>query len=83
MENNKQIKFQKIKSENKDIKFDTQELFNQPYINDLTQLLKTHQTIPTHTPKKLIDCFYLYWDGSTTYELYLYINNTWKKVILS
>ena len=56
---------------------------NDLYVRDLFQLLTTHSTIPTHTPKKLIDCFYLYWDGSTTYELYIYINNAWKKATLS
>jgi hypothetical protein len=81
MEN--KIKVQNIKSENKQIIFDSQEMFNQEYINDLMQLLKTNTAVPTHTPRKLIDCIYLYWDGSTTYELYLYINNTWKRVTLS
>lgn len=81
MEN--KIKTQKINTENKQIKFDTQDLFNQEYINDLTQMLKTNTSIPTHTPKKFIDCFYLYWDSSTTYELYIYINNSWKKITLS
>jgi len=56
---------------------------NDLYVRDLFQLLTTNRTVPTHTPKKLIDCFYLYWDGSTTYELYLYINNSWKKVSLT
>lgn len=80
MEN--KIKIQKIETENKPIVFSTQEMFNQEYINDLTGLLKTNLTIPTHTPKKFIDCFYLYWDGSTTYELYIYISNSWKKTSL-
>lgn len=81
MEN--KIKIQKIETENKPIVFSTQEMFNQEYINDLTGLLKTNLTIPTHTPKKFIDCFYLYWDGSTTYELYIYISNSWKKTSLT
>lgn len=77
------MKIQKIDTENKPIVFSTQEMFNQEYINDLTGLLKTNLTIPTHTPKKFIDCFYLYWDGSTTYELYIYISNSWKKTSLT
>lgn len=59
------------------------EIVNNRYIKDLSSLLKTNTTIPTHTPKKFIDSFWLYWDESTTYELYIYINNTWKKVVLS
>ena len=83
METIKQPKVNKQKFSDGDILFDNQELFNQAHINDLTQLLKTNTSIPTHTPKKFIDSFYLYWDESTTYELYIYINNTWKKVALS
>ena len=78
-------KFKPIKleiTENKPIQFDTQLLFNQSYINDLTQLLKTNSTVPTNTPKKFIDCFYLYKNG-TTFKLYVYIDNTWKSVTLS
>lgn len=69
-------------TENKPIIFDTQTMFNQEYINDLTQLLKTNSTVPVNTPRKFIDCFYLYKNGAT-YELYLYIDNSWKKVTLS
>ena len=65
------------------VEFDTQGSFNQVYINDLLKNLKTNTSLPTMTPKKFIDCFYLYWDGSTTYELYVYINNSWKKVTLA
>lgn len=80
---NNKIKLNKIETKNEPIRFDTQEIFNQEYINDLTKLLKTNLIVPTHTPKKFIDCFYLYWDGSTTYELYIYINNSWKKTSLA
>jgi len=84
MENKqKTLKIQDIKTENKPIMFDTQQMFNQEYINDLTGLLKTNLTIPTHTPRKFIDCFYLYFDGTSIYELYIWINNSWKKVTLS
>lgn len=77
-----EIKNEEIKSENKEIIFETQELFNQSYINDLTKLIKTNSTVPTHIPRKFIDCFHLYYDGTTTYELYIYINNSWKKCVL-
>ncbi len=80
---NNKIKLNKIETKNEPIRFETQEIFNQDYINDLTRLLKTNLTVPTHIPKKFIDCFYLYWDGSTTYELYIYINNSWKKTSLA
>ena len=78
-----EIKLNQVTTEYDYLTFDTQTEFNQVYINDLVKLLKTHSTIPTHTPKKLLDCIYLYYDGDTTYELYLYISNTWKKVTLS
>jgi len=84
MENKtKSIKPESQTTEFKPIEFDTQQLFNQTYINDLTNLLKTNLSVPTYIPKKFIDCFYLYWDGSTTYELYIYINNSWKKTSLT
>lgn len=77
------MEIKEIKTKINNVVFDTQSQFNQQYINDLTKIIKTNTTVPTHTPKKFIDCFYLYWDGSTTYELYLYISNSWKKVTLS
>ena len=83
METIKQPKVNKQKFSDGGIKFDNQSEFNQSYINDLRDVIKTNTSIPTHTPKKFIDCIYLYWDGTTTYELYIYINNTWKKVALS
>lgn len=79
---NKEIKIQEVKEEIKPIVFDTQNMFNQKYINDLIGLLRTNTSLPVNTPKKFLDCFYLYWDGSTTYELYIYINNSWKKITL-
>jgi hypothetical protein len=59
------------------------EFKNERKVDDLLKLLKTNSTIPTHTPKKFVDCFWLYYDGATTYELYVYINNEWKKAALS
>jgi hypothetical protein len=59
------------------------EFKNERKVDDLLKLLKTNSTIPTHTPKKFVDCFWLYYDGATTYELYVYINNEWKKATLS
>lgn len=55
---------------------------NQIYINDLKSLLKVNTNVPTRTPKKLLDCFYLYKTGSD-YYLYIFIDNTWKKTILT
>ena len=78
---NKTIK--PVIQENKPIQFDNQGIFNQEYINDLTRLLKTNLSVPTYIPRKFIDCFYLYWDRSTTYKLYIYINNSWKSTTLS
>jgi hypothetical protein len=63
--------------------FETQEDFNQSYIDDLLKTLKTNSTVPSYVPKKFIDCIYLYFDGATDYRLYVYINNTWKYVTLS
>lgn len=76
------IKIEEVNSENKEIVFDTQEFFNQNFINDLTKIIKTNSAVPSYIPKKFIDCFYLYFDGATTYELYVYINNSWKKCVL-
>ena len=59
-----------ISQENKDRE-------NQRYLDDLKRVMKTHSTIPTHEPKKLLDCIWLYKDGAT-YRLYIYINNEWK-----
>jgi len=50
---------------------------------ELREILKTNSETPTHTPNKFIDCFYLYYDGSTTYRLYIYINQEWKYINLS
>lgn len=60
-----------------------EDLSNQFYIDDLKRLIKTNSTVPTHTPKKFLDCFWFYWDGTTTYRLYIYINNEWKYTTLS
>jgi len=68
---------------NIDISQEQRDGANQVYINDLTRVLKTNSSVPTHSPKKLLDCFYLYYDGSTTYRLYVYINNEWKYTNLS
>lgn len=56
---------------------------NQIFTKDLKDVLKTHSTLPTYTPKMFIDSFYLYFDGTTTYRLYIYINNEWKYTTLS
>ena len=53
------------------------------FLDDLRSLFKTHSSIPTHTPKKLIDCIYFYHDNASTYRIYVYLNNEWKYSNLS
>jgi hypothetical protein len=65
-----------------EIKFDSQENFNQSLIDGLTKIIKDSSIEPTHKPTKILDQFYFYKNG-TTYRLYIYINNTWKYVTLS
>lgn len=77
-----EIKPQEVNTPNNPIIFDTQALFNQVYINDLSRLLKTNSTVPTYIPKKLLSCFYLYKSGAD-YRLYIYIDNSWKYSTLS
>jgi hypothetical protein len=76
-----EIKLTQVTTENSDIAFDTQPQFNQVFIDDFPKLLKTNYTIPTHTPKKLLDCIYPYFDGESEYSLYVYINKVWKRFI--
>ena len=57
-----------------------EDLSNQFYIDDLKRLVKTNTEVPTHTPKKFVDMFYVR-DNSGTTEFYVFINNTWKKLI--
>jgi len=56
-----------------------EDLSNQFYIDDLKKLIKTNTEVPTHTPKKFIDMFYLR-DNSGTNEIYMFINNTWEQI---
>lgn len=56
-----------------------EDLSNQFYIDDLKKLIKTNTEVPTHTPKKFVDMFYLR-DNSGTNEVYIFINNTWEKI---
>jgi len=56
-----------------------EDLSNQFYIDDLKRLIKTNTEVPTHTPKKFIDMFYLR-DNSGTNEIYMFINNTWEQI---
>ena len=62
---------------NIDISKDQKDKSNQIYIDDLKRILKTRDSVPTYTPRKVLDCFYLYKNG-TDYRLYIYINNEWK-----
>ena len=55
------------------------DLSNQIYIDDLKNLIKTNTEVPTHTPKKFVDMFYLR-DNSGTNEIYIFINNSWEKI---
>lgn len=58
------------------------QLKNQIYINDLINL-KEHTTIvPTFTPKKFIDQIQFVLTGGS-YYLYIYLDNTWKRVQLT
>ena len=70
----------KDKETNVDIEKKQVDISNQTYIDDLKKLIKTNTNIPTHTPKKFVDMFYVR-DNSGTTEFYVFINNTWKKLI--
>ena len=70
----------KDKETNVDIEKKQVDISNQAYIDDLKKLIKTNTNIPTHTPKKFVDMFYVR-DNSGTTEFYVFINNTWKKLI--
>lgn len=61
---------------------ETQNEFNQAYIDDLMNIKETYDSVPTYIPKKLLDQIYLYKNGAT-YRLYIYINNEWKYTALS
>jgi hypothetical protein len=51
------------------------------YINDLKFPFKINTSVPTHTPKKFIDMFWIR-DNSGTMELYVYVGS-WKKVTIT
>ena len=70
----------KDKETNVDIEKKQVDISNQAYIDDLKKLIKTNTSVPTHTPKKFVDMFYVR-DNSGTTEFYVFINNTWKKLI--
>lgn len=78
-----QFKINEVKTENKFNPYLNKDDVNQIYIKDLINIKKTISTVPTFTPKKLIDQIQFYFDGSTTYRLYIYINNEWKYTTLS
>ena len=59
------------------IVFESQLNFNQAIINSLLSILKTNSDIPTYTPTKFLEQFYLY-KNNTDYRLYIYLNNEWK-----
>ena len=68
------------KEKNIDIEKKQVDISNQTYIDDLKKLIKTNTDVPTHIPKKFVDIFYVR-DNSGTTEFYVFINNTWKKLI--
>lgn len=53
---------------------------DQQYINDLKYTFKINNSVPTHTPKKFVDCFWVR-DNSVTKELYIYVGGSWKQII--
>lgn len=46
------------------------------YVNDLKKIMVTGSTVPTYVPKKLVECYYFYKNGSTK-RLYVYVDNSW------
>lgn len=66
---------------NMDINKQIQNLETNQYINDLKFPFKINTSVPTHTPKKWIDCFWVR-DNAGTMELYIYVGG-WKKATLS
>jgi len=59
------------------------EIFLKSSIDSIYKLLKLNTTVPTYIPKSFKEQFYLYYDGATTYKLYVYVANSWKSVTLS
>jgi hypothetical protein len=51
------------------------------YVNDLKKVMITGSTVPTYVPKKLVDCYYFYKNGSTK-RLYVYVDNAWSYTTL-
>lgn len=51
------------------------------YIKDLKFPFKINTNVPTHTPKKLVDCFWVR-NNSGTMEFYIYVGS-WKKVTIT
>ena len=50
---------------------------------DLLSRVKKHRaTVPTHTPRNLLEQFELYENGAD-YRLYVYLNGTWRYVTLT
>lgn len=51
------------------------------YVNDLKKVMMTGDSVPTYVPKKLVDCYYFYKNGSTK-RLYVYVDNAWSYTAL-
>ena len=50
------------------------------YINDLKFPFKINTSVPTHQPKKFVDCFWVR-DNAGTKELYIFVGGTWEQII--
>lgn len=53
---------------------------NNQYIDDLKYPIKINTSVPTHQPKKFVDCFWVR-DNSGTKELYIFVGGAWEKII--
>lgn len=76
--------FEKVKEEKPAIVLEVEkkeeELFKtEPRIENITGLIKDESSAPTHTPRNFREQIYTYLSG-TTYRLYWYIKDAWKKV---
>lgn len=67
---------------NEDLKYHTHDGINSPkiYPRDLNGF-PVYSSVPTHdAPEGTIVA---YWDGSTTYKIYIRLNKSWKSVAVS
>ena len=59
-------------------------LLKEPHVLEISGILKTTDTAPTHTPKRFSEQFIIYANGAT-YRLYIYdiVNKAWRYVALT